>query len=58
MGQEIEIIFPHHHDSLGLELGDKLQHQPLGVLLMLGVGQVQVSGEVLIQPGGQVVPRL
>ena len=43
---------------LGLELGDELVDEPLGVLLVLGVGEVQVCGEVLVEPGGEVVSGL
>ena len=43
---------------LWLKLSHELEDEPLRVLLMLGVGEVQVSAEVLVQPGGEVVPRL
>ena len=43
---------------LWLELRHELEHESLSVFLMLGVGQVQVGAEVLVQPGGEVMPRL
>ena len=43
---------------LWLELSHELEDEPLRVLLMLGVGEVEVGGEVLVEPGGEVVPRL
>ena len=43
---------------LGLQLSHKLHDESLGVLLMLRVAKVQVSSEVLIDPGGQVVAGL
>ena len=47
-------VSPH----LWLKLGHELEDESLCVLLMLRVGEVQVSAEVLVQPGGEVVPRL
>ena len=43
---------------LWLELSHELEDEPLRVFLMLGVGEVEVGGEVLVEPGGEVVPRL
>ena len=43
---------------LGLELSHELEDEPLRVLLMLGVGEVELGVEVLVEPGGEVVPRL
>ena len=40
---------------LRLELSHQLHDKAAGVLLMLGVAEVQVSREVLVNPGGQVV---
>lgn len=54
MGRKYKQILAH----LWLELRHELEHESLGVFLMLRVGQVQVGAEVLVQPGGEVVPRL
>ena len=43
---------------LGLQLSHKLHDESLGVLLMLGVPEVEVGGEVLVDPGGEVVSCL
>ena len=52
--KKMDVVVAH----LGLELGDELVDEPLGVLLVLGVGEVQVCGEVLVEPGGEVVSGL
>ena len=52
--KKMDVVVAH----LGLELGDELVDEPLGVLLVLGVGEVQVCGEVLVEPRGEVVPGL
>ena len=43
---------------LWLQLGHELQDKSLGVFFMLGVGEVQVCGEVLVQPRSKVMASL